>query len=148
MRFNYPLQKIVDLKGSEKSMAEWEYAVALGKLKQEEEKMADLIAERSEVERTLEQTTAKPTPLARITELQSYIDVLDERIRHQSEDVRYATHEVQARQSMLTDKMVDEKVWLNARDRAHERFKFEWLSREQNELDEIAIVRAAAAMRA
>jgi flagellar FliJ protein len=43
--------------------------------------------------------------------------------------------------------MVDEKVWLNARDRALERFRNDRLAKEQNELDEIAIVRAAAASR-
>lgn len=148
MRFHYPLQKIVDLKGSEKSMAEWEYAAALGKLKQEEEKMADLVGERTEAEQALELATQRPTPLARLTSLQIYINVLDAKIRAQTEDVRSATVQVQRRQSRLADKMIDEKVWLNARERAHERFKFERLVREQNELDEIAIVRAAAAARA
>ncbi|MFD0671737.1 flagellar export protein FliJ [Cohnella sp. GCM10027633] len=147
MRFQYPLQKIVDLKGSEKSMAEWEYAAALGKLRQEEEKMADLVREQRELEQTLEQTALRPTPLTRINALQQYLEVLGERIKLQREDVRSAAFEAEYRQSRLADRMIDEKVWLNARDRAHERFKFEWLSKEQNELDEIAIVRAAAASR-
>lgn len=148
MRFNYPLQKIVDLKGSEKSMAEWEYAASLGKLKQEEEKLAELVSERQGVEQTLERTTLQPTPLARITELQQYIEFLDERIRMQGEDVRSAAKDVEYRQSRLTGKMIDEKVWLNAREHAFERFKLAWLSREQNDLDEMAIVRAGNALRA
>jgi flagellar FliJ protein len=148
MRFQYPLQKIVDLKGSEKSMAEWEYAASLGKLRQEEERMAALISERREIERTLEQTTLQPTPLSRINELQQYTEVLDERIRLQGKDVRSASVQVEYKQGQLKGKMIDEKVWLNARDRALEKFKYEWLSREQNELDEIAIVRAAAVSRA
>ncbi|MBO9597333.1 MAG: flagellar export protein FliJ [Cohnella sp.] len=148
MRFNYPLQKIVDLKGSEKSMAEWEYAASLSKLRQEEEKMADLVNERAEVEQSLERMTSQPTALSRLTELQLYIEVLDERIRMQSEDIRSAAKEVEYRQGRLTGKMIDEKVWLNAREHALERFKLAWLSREQNELDEIAIVRAGNALRA
>src|SRR6478752_6647978 len=113
MRFNYPLQKIVDLKSSEKSMAEWEYASALGALRREEDKLAGLADERLEVERTLERMTLQPTPLTRIVELQQYIEVLDERIRLQSEDVRSAEREVEYRQGRLTGKMIDEKVWLN-----------------------------------
>lgn len=148
MRFQYPLQKIVDLKGSEKAMAEWEYAAALGELRQEEEKLSDLLRERGEVEQALEQATQRPTPLARLTALQQYIDVLDDRIRSQSEGVRRATALAERRQTRLADKMIDEKVWLNARERAHDKFKVERLAREQNELDEIAIVRAAAAARA
>lgn len=147
MKFQYSLQKIVDLRGSEKSMAEWEYAAALGKLRQEEDKMAELVREQRELEQLLEQTALKPTPLARINELQQYIDVLGERIKQQLQDVRSAEIETQYRQTRLADRMIDEKVWLNARDRAHERFKFEWLSKEQSELDEIAIVRASAAAR-
>lgn len=129
-------------------MAEWEYASALGALKSEEDKLAGLADERLEVERTLERTTLQPTPLTRIVELQQYIEVLDERIRLQSEDVRSAEKEVEYRQGRLTGKMIDEKVWLNARDHALEKFKLAWLSREQNELDEMAIVRAGSALRA
>jgi flagellar FliJ protein len=145
MRFRYPLQKIVDLKGSEKSMAEWEYAASLGNLRVEEERLEQLFQERGEVEKALQETSERPTPLTRLTMLQRYIDIVDERIRRQHEGVRSAEAQVRMRQSRLTDKMVDEKVWLNARDRALERFRYDRLAKEQNELDEIATVRAASA---
>jgi flagellar protein FliJ len=144
MSFRYPLQKIVDLKGSQKSMAEWEYAASLGKLRQEEERLEDLHLERKEMGQALQETSEKPTTMARLTMLQSYIDILDERIRLQNEGVRSAEVQVRIRQGHLTDKMVDEKVWVNAKDRAFERFRSERLAKEQNELDEIAIVRSAS----
>lgn len=147
MSFRYPLQKVVDLKGSEKSMAEWEYAAALGKLRNEEELLQHLYDERLEVEQQLQETSARPTPLTRLLSMQRYIGILDERIQRQHEGVRSAELLVSKRQVHLTDKMVDEKVWLNARDRALERFRSDRLAKEQNELDEIAIVRAAAAAR-
>ncbi|TVX97665.1 flagellar export protein FliJ [Cohnella terricola] len=147
MSFRYPLQKIVDLKGSEKSMAEWEYAASLGELRKEEEHLEKLHDERSRLERALMSASDKPTPLTRLMETQRYIEVVDDRIRKQREGVRSAEVLVRKRQGHLTDKMVDEKVWLNARDRALERFRSERLAKEQNELDEIAIVRAAAARR-
>lgn len=145
MKFRYPLQKIVDLKGSEKSMAEWEYAASLSKLRVEEEQLEQLFQERGAVERDLQEASLKPTLLTRLMMMQRYIDILDERIRRQHEGVRSAEAQVRMRQSRLSDKMVDEKVWLNARDRALERFRYEWLAKEQNELDEIAIVRAGSA---
>lgn len=147
MTYRYPLQKIVDLKGSQKSMAEWEYAASLGKLRSEEERLEDLLKERREVEQTLYETTMRPTPLTRLVTLQQYIDILDERILLQNEGVRSAETAVKKCQGLLADKMVDEKVWLNARDRALDRFRNERLAKEQNELDEIAIVRAAASRR-
>ena len=57
MSFRYPLQKIVDLKGSQKSMAEWEYAASLGKLRQEEERLEDLHLERKEMGQALQETS-------------------------------------------------------------------------------------------
>jgi flagellar FliJ protein len=147
MSFRYPLQKIVNLKGSEKSMAEWEYAASIGKLRKEEERLELLHQERRDVEQALQETSLRPTPLTRLTMLQRYLDVVDERIRQQYEGVHSAASHVKMRRSQLTDKMVDEKVWLNARDRALERFRNDRLAKEQNELDEIAIVRAAAASR-
>ncbi|QMV40170.1 flagellar export protein FliJ [Cohnella cholangitidis] len=147
MSFRYHLQKIVDLKGSEKSMAEWEYAASLGKLRKEEEQLALLFEERRGVEQALQETSARPTPLTELQTLHRYIEILDERITQQREDVRSAETLVRKRQSHLTDKMVDEKVWVNARERALERFRSAWLAKEQNELDEIAIVRAASAAR-
>ncbi|QJD83379.1 flagellar export protein FliJ [Cohnella herbarum] len=147
MRFRYHLQKVVDLKGSEKSMAEWEYAASLGKLREEEERLESLREERRELERKLQDTSARPTPLTELQILQRYIEVLDGRITRQHEGVRSAELVVRKRQGHLKDKMVDEKVWLNARDRALERFRSDRLAKEQNELDEIAIVRAASAVR-
>jgi flagellar FliJ protein len=145
MRFRYPLQKIVDLKGSEKSMAEWEYAASLGNLRVEEERLEQLVQERGEIEKALQEISERPTPLTHLTMMQRYLDILDERIRRQHDGVRSAEVQVSMRQGRLSDKMVDEKVWLNARDRALERFRYDRLSKEQNELDEIAIVRAASA---
>jgi flagellar protein FliJ len=146
MRFNYPLQKIVDLKGSEKAMAEWQYATALGKLREVEERMAALIREREEVEEQLAQSTVEPIPLTRVITLQHYLEVLILRAAQLAKDVRSAQIDVEVQQGKLTERMMDEKVWVNARDKALDKFKLEWLGREQNELDEIAIVRSAAAI--
>lgn len=144
MSFKYPLQKVVDLKGSQKAMAEWEYAASLGALRREEERLEQLLQERTAVERELAQISHRPVALTRLLELQQYIDALDERIRRQHDGVAAAAKQAENRQQQLADKMVDEKVWLNARDKAFARFQTEWLLKEQNELDEIAIVRAAA----
>lgn len=144
LRFRYPLQKIVDLKGSEKSMAEWEYAASLGRLRSEEEQLDQLRQERGAYERELTERSSKPTALAELHLLQDYISFLDDRIRQQRQGVRAAEEHVQQRQVFLTDKMVDEKVWQNARSKSLQKYRQEALIREQNELDEIALRRASA----
>lgn len=128
-------------------MAEWEFAASLSVLRKEEERMETLQQERRALVRQLEETTQRPTALNRLTELHLYFEIIDQRIREQHEGVRIASEQVTRRQSQLKDKMVDEKVWLNAKDRAYERFRTEWLNKEQSELDEIAIVRSAAVSR-
>ncbi|WP_271749923.1 flagellar export protein FliJ [Cohnella sp. JJ-181] len=138
------MQKIVDLKGSEKSMAEWEYAASLGRLRSEEEQLDQLSQERGEYERELAERAVKPTALAELHLLQDYISFLDDRIRQQRQGVRAAEEHVQQRQVFLTDKMVDEKVWQNARSKSLQKYRQETLIREQNELDEIALRRSSA----
>ncbi|WP_027090870.1 flagellar export protein FliJ [Cohnella thermotolerans] len=145
MNFRYPLQKIVDLKGSEKSMAEWEYASALGRLKAEEERLEELRLRKEETERQLAEQSLRPTPLNEILRLQQFIEWLDRQVKNQLAEVRKAEDQIVQRRQRLADKMVDEKVWLNAKDKARERFRTEWLAREQNELDEMAVMRAASA---
>ncbi|MFC5702133.1 flagellar export protein FliJ [Cohnella faecalis] len=145
MRFRYSMQKIVDLKGSEKSMAEWEYAASLGRLRAEEERLEQLLNERESVESRLVAASSEPIPLSELLTLQQYIDVLNERIRRQRNGVETAADQAGECRNRLKDRMVDEKVWLNAREKALVRFRTEWLAKEQNELDEIAITRAAAA---
>jgi flagellar FliJ protein len=142
MRFQYPLQKIVDLKGSEKSMAEWEYAASLGKLRDEEDRLRSLFEERRQIEEQLSDRVSAPVSLAELASLQHYLDVLESRIRLQLKGVEAAETYVRSRQSTLAEKSVDEKVWLNARDKAHQQHVKEMLSKQQNELDEIATVRA------
>jgi flagellar protein FliJ len=143
MRFRYPLQKIVDLKGNEKSQAEWEYAASLGRMREEEERLDFLFRERRETEDRFTRTAAAPVALAELTGLQQYLDMLDGSIQRQLEEVRHAEGQVRLKQSRLAEKSVDEKVWVNARDKAFQRYRYESLAKEQNELDEIASVRSA-----
>jgi len=139
------LQKVVDLKSSEKSMAEWAYAAALGRLSREEEALRALLFEREAVEAQLTEAASVRITLAELASVQYYLDALEARIRRQRQDVKAAEAQVLAKRNGLVEKSVDEKVWLNARESALEIFKYDWLRKQQNELDEIAMIRSAAA---
>lgn len=47
------------------------------------------------------------------------------------------------KQDQLSTKVLDEKVWLKAKDKAETQFQQSMILREQNELDEMATVRFA-----
>ncbi|AET60373.1 hypothetical protein HPL003_18155 [Paenibacillus terrae HPL-003] len=143
MRFQYSFQKVVDLKTNEKSQAEWLLSSAVGQLQAEEQTLIQLLGERNRVISAIQKAAEDCAPLSAIQELQAYVNHLDQCITRKHRDVQYAQQNVQSKQTVLTDKMLDEQVWLKAREKANVKFQQEMLLREQNELDEMASVRFA-----
>lgn len=146
IRFHYPFQKVVDLKESEKTQAEWMLSASLGKLQQETMMLQQLHAEK---EQTLESILDAATTccVSSLQHMQTYVSRLEHSIQKQVKDVQNAKTDVEHKQLHLTDKMKDEQVWQQARDRAKERFRYEMQLREQNELDEMATVRFSLSAR-
>ncbi|MCM3131981.1 flagellar export protein FliJ [Paenibacillus polysaccharolyticus] len=148
MKFRYHFQKVVDLKSNEKTQAEWMLSTAIGKLQTEEEHLLQLINDRNNLMNIIQAATENCAPVSSLQEMQRYAYHLDECISRKNSDVEHAQVNVQRNQSFLNGKVIDEKVWLGARDKAKGRFQQEMLLREQNDLDEMATVRFAAKSRA
>lgn len=148
MKFRYHFQKVVDLKSNEKTQAEWMLSTAIGKLQTEEEHLLQLINDRNNLMNIIQAATENSASVSSLQEMQRYVHHLDECISRKNSDVEHAQVNVQRNQSFLNGKVIDEKVWLGARDKAKGRFQQEMLLREQNDLDEMATVRFAAKARA
>ncbi|GAA3406657.1 flagellar export protein FliJ [Paenibacillus hodogayensis] len=140
MRFRYPLQKLVDLKTNEKEQAEWVLSEAIGRLQQEEQSLSELEVERRSVGEELEQA-ARGTTISQIQLLQQYSQHLEQQIRLKAHDVERAKANVADKQQALTAKMMEEKVWSKAKEKAQAQFTALLLKKEQEELDEIALTR-------
>lgn len=138
MRFRFPLQKIVDLKGNEKTQAEWLLSQALSKLRDEELNLMELNNEIAMQHTQLIRSSEKPTPLMDIQYIQEYIVHLERRIELKQADVQQARVNVQGKQSILMDRSVDEKVWVKAREKAFNVFTATSLKKEQQDMDELA----------
>ncbi|MGG3306365.1 flagellar export protein FliJ [Paenibacillus lautus] len=143
MKFQYAFQKIVDLKSNEKTQAEWMLSSAIGKLQAEEKSLNELYEMRDQMYRAQQEVASRCVPVAEIRNIQVYAEYLEECIERKRDDIRIAHVNVTKKQKVLSDKMLDEKVWLKARDKSQEKFRHESLLREQNELDEMATVRFA-----
>lgn len=143
MKFHYAFQKIVDLKGNEKTQAEWMLSMAIGKLQAEEKSLSELFEMRDRMLAALQEAAERCAPVAEIRNIQAYAEYLDTCIEKKRDDIRIAHVNVNEKQEQLTVKMLDEKVWLKAREKSKEKFRHESLLREQNELDEMATVRYA-----
>lgn len=144
MKFRYHFQKVVDLKSNEKTQAEWMLSTAIGKLQTEEEHLIQLLNDRNKMVGIIQSATENTASVNSLQEMQRYVHHLDECISRKNNDVKHAQVNVQRNQTFLNGKMVDEKVWLGARDKAKIKFQQDMLLREQNDLDEMATVRFAA----
>ncbi|ASA22261.1 flagellar export protein FliJ [Paenibacillus donghaensis] len=143
MRFHYTFQKVVDLKGNEKTQAEWMLSGALVELQAQERSLEELTSQRQMTMEALQAAAEHRTPLSKIREMQEYVDFLDICIARKHMDISRAQQEVQIKQDQLSTKVLDEKVWLKAKDKAQTLFQQNMILREQNELDEMATVRFA-----
>ncbi|WP_138751587.1 flagellar export protein FliJ [Paenibacillus sinopodophylli] len=139
--FRYTFQRVVDLKGSEKTQAEWILSAAIGALAAEELSLEQLRAKQQEWEMKLHDAARIAVPLSELQVIQQYLDFLVTCITNKLKDVLHAQKAVEQSRLNLSDKMKDEKVWLKAKDHARDRFQYALQIKEQNELDEMASVR-------
>ncbi|SCW42805.1 flagellar FliJ protein [Paenibacillus tianmuensis] len=138
MRFRYAFQKIVDLKMNEKTQAEWMLSEALGKMHAEESSLAELEKAKYEMQEELHKSSSQVTTVSNLLMLQGYVNHIDGRIQLKHRDVQEAKTIVQLKQDDLTGKLLEEKVWTKAKERAFQHFSSEALKKEQNQLDEMA----------
>lgn len=143
MRFKYTFQKIVDLKSNEKTQAEWVLSGAIGHLREEEESLSTLFSEKSSIETELI-SAAEHTTASALMNYQYYLEHLNHRIRNKTVDVRMAEKNVVEKRGILSSKMVEEKVWDQARNKAYLLHQAMVLKKEQEVLDEMATMRYKA----
>lgn len=139
--FHYSFQKVVDLKTSQKTQAEWLLSSALGALSAEEKSLQELQETKLEWEERLQAASRHAVPLAELQIMGQYLEHLQTCIESKLLDVKKAERVVEQNRSKLADRMKDEKVWLKAKDHAMDRFRQALQLKEQNELDEMATVR-------
>ncbi|WP_458119179.1 flagellar export protein FliJ [Paenibacillus sp. Z6-24] len=143
MNFQYNFQKVVDIKSSAKNQAEWLLSTALGELQAQEQSLEQLLEDQNRTLEAINQAIEQCAPISELQDMQRYIVYLDQCISQKISDVHQAQVNVEHKKLHLTEKMVDEKVWLQAKDKAKAKFMQENMLREQNALDEMATVRFA-----
>ena len=139
--FKYTFQKIVDLKGSEKTQAEWVLSDAIAILRAEEEQLNQFIAQQKEWEHKLAQAVSESVSLVEIVTINQYIEYCTENIKLKRQHILKAEQNVNVKRQDLANKMKDEKVWHKAKERAFHKFSYDMQIKEQNELDEMASIR-------
>ncbi|MEC0139453.1 flagellar export protein FliJ [Paenibacillus macerans] len=143
MKFRYVYQKVLDLKSNEKTQAEWMLSAAVRELQSEQRSLEQLFEEQARTASAIQDEMENSASMLKLQELQRYMEYIEQSIARKLGDVKRAELNVEQKKSILNGKMLDEKVWLKAKEKAKEKFQHEMLLREQNELDEMATVRFA-----
>jgi len=142
MKFMYAFQKVLDVKTNEKKQAESLFSQAIGAMSQAERDLSDLMLAKYRLQEKLAGDATQGRPMAEMIAGQRYVDHLEERIRDAKGKLLEAEKRVNELRERLTDRSVDEKVWLNMKDRAHAVFRAEAERKAQYELDEMATMRS------
>ena len=140
MTFQFSLQRIVDLKIRQKSLAEWHLSKALGQLAAGEVALEELEREKKRVQQRMSKQLDKISVL-QLQQLEYYLFALNKRIEQKRQEINEAQSQVFQKKDALKGKMIDEKVWTQARERARVLYRTEELRKEQNTLDDLATSR-------
>ncbi|WP_028550424.1 flagellar export protein FliJ [Paenibacillus sp. UNC451MF] len=138
MRFRYAFQKIVDLKTNEKTQAEWLLSQAIGKMREEESSLSELHEAKDGIYEELYQVSTKKATISQMMLLQQYVEHIDQQIVLKNHDLMQAKEAVHAKQDILAGRVLEEKVWSKAKEKAYQRFTVNVLKKEQDQLDEMA----------
>ncbi|WP_282941811.1 flagellar export protein FliJ [Paenibacillus sp. RC67] len=138
MRFRYAFQKIVDLKTNEKTQAEWLLSQAIGKMREEESSLSELHTAKDGVYEQIHEVSANKATISQMLLLQQYVEHIDQQIVLKNEDLIQAKQVVNVKQDVLAGRVLEEKVWSKAKEKAYQRFTMNVLKKEQDQLDEMA----------
>jgi flagellar protein FliJ len=138
MKFRYSFQQIVDLKNNEKTQAEWILSEAIEHLRTEESHLSQLAEKKNDLHNQISMTSEGSTTISNMLLMQNYMDHLDQQILRKNEEIQIAQHIVVKKQEHLSERVIDEKVWTKAREKAYTKFKVVTSRKEQETLDEIS----------
>ncbi|TXK70181.1 flagellar export protein FliJ [Paenibacillus sp. N3.4] len=138
MNFRYSFQQIVDLKNNERTQAEWILSEAMGKLRNEETSLHGLFEQKNNLHHQMADASGNSVTISQMMLMQNYMNHMDQQIVRKHQDVKQAQHVVDKKQEHLSERMIDEKVWTKAREKAFHQFQSVVAKKEQDSLDEMA----------
>lgn len=141
LKFHYPLQKIVDLKENERTQAEWMLSDAMAELRTEEGMLRQLHSNKMQIVDRLNEASSQCAKIADLLVYQNYLNFVEQQIEKKDEDVKQAQIEVKDKKHMLNERMIQEKIWDKAKEKAYNIHRSHMLKKEQEASDELVTLR-------
>lgn len=140
-KFVYRMQNILNVKEKLETQAKNEFAVASRRLREEEEKLAELESRRDGYEAQLKELYSDNLKLSDIKECEEAIEVIKYHINVQTIQVKVAEQNLEAKRVALQSAMVERKTHDRLKERQFEEFVAEQAAAENKEIDEIVSYR-------
>ena len=140
-KFVYRMQNILNVKEKLETQAQNEFAVAVRRLREEEDKLEVLQQRRDGYESELKELYNDNLELSVIKECSDALEVIKYHINMQAIQVKVAEQNLEAKRVALQAAMVERKTHDKLKERQFEEFVAEQAAAENKEIDEIVSYR-------
>lgn len=137
-KFQFSMQKILDLKVKNREQEEWNYAIILKQLEDENKKLSSFIVAKKDLQQDIVHHQTAGTSIIELHQKQSYVQHLEQLIHNQTLHVNEVKDSLKVKQRELIELKIEEKKWTKLREKKYEEYRVESNKIEQKELDEIA----------
>ena len=131
------MQNILELTEKMESQEKIAFGIANARLREEQDKLAELMLRRQGYEDQLKELTQGTLNIREIKRCKESINAMKSRIRDQMMEVAKAQKELEAARKRLDEVMKERKTHENLREKAFEEFKQEVAAEESKETDQL-----------
>lgn len=138
-KFQFSMQKVLDIKEKKREQEEWNFAKILNQLDQEKKFLEELIYKKQTLqEEMFADLQSKGNTMIEINQKNSFLEHLETQIVLQRKAINSLEDELRKKQKEVIDLKIDEKKWLKLKEKKYEKYLYESNQLEQIELDDIA----------
>ncbi len=149
MKFNFRMQKVLEHRKVQENLAKTDFQVAQSRLNEEVEKLQNMIDQKKKARvKSFELETGFDVPNSLrngiLEESSRFQKLQDVRIEKQREIIAEWEKEVESKREILKTKAIEYKIIEKVKDKKKQQFIDDANKKEQNENDEISILRFAS----
>jgi flagellar FliJ protein len=141
MSFQFPLQKVLDIKGKEKDQAQLDYHLSVKKKTELQETMIALINKRDTEQARLLDASLQGHRASDMLVHHRYISHLDQQILQVQVNLGGMEREVESKKFILAEKFKVQSTWQEWKDKATQAYNENAAKYEQAQMDEMATIR-------
>lgn len=144
-KFIFKMENLLSIKYKLEEQAKAEYGMELARLREEEQKLALLVAKKEEYQERLTDAVQDALDIREIKALENSVEHAKYNINVQKFVIQQQQQRVERAREKLDDAMKERKTYEKLKEKAFEEFKIEIEAQERKEVDELVSFRFGAA---